>query len=192
MVESSNKMRYFIALEIPEENNAQLAQVQQDLKRIIPNLRLINPGKFHLTIAFVGEQPETLTPKLEETMLKAVTGVKPFSVTPAYIDGFPNLHTAHIIWAGVKGDIDQLFILQERIKDNLVGLNLSVDERRFVPHIALAKIRDFHITIVQESSIQEVMNQSFNPIEVSSIKLFESVPDKGLHTHNTLAEIKLV
>lgn len=185
-------MRYFIALEIPEESKSQLAKVQQDLKEIIPNLRLIDPVKFHVTIAFIGDQPENLISKLEKTMLDSSIGIKPFSVTPAYIDGFPNLHAAHIFWAGVKGDIDQLFILRERIKDNLIDLNLSVDERRFVPHIALAKIGNFHIRKDQESSIQQMMTLPFNPIQVNTIKLFESVPDKGLHTHNILAEIKLV
>jgi RNA 2',3'-cyclic 3'-phosphodiesterase len=185
-------MRFFISLEIPENSREQLAEVQNKLIQIIPSLKPTDPDKLHLTIAFVGEQPDQLKEPLIEVLNKSVDGIHPFTVTPAYIDGFPNLHHAHVVWVGVKGDIDKLFMVRERIKDGLISLKMDADERRFIPHIALGKTSSFDLIPEQELEIEKLEQLQFNPIQVTSIKLFESVPDHGLHSHNTLAEIKLI
>lgn len=186
-------MRFFIALEIPEECRKQLETVQENLRQIIPGVRLTNNDKLHLTIAFIGEQPDTLKESLVKVMENAASGIPPFSITPAYIDGFPNLHHAHTFWVGVKGDIDKLMIIRERIKDGLVSLGLDTEDRRYVPHIAIAKINNnFSLHKYQEAKLQEIMLNIFGPIQITAIKLFESIPEEGFHTHNTLAEIPLV
>lgn len=184
-------MRFFIALEIPEETRQELLQVQLKLKELIPNARLTDNGKLHLTIAFIGEQPESIKDQLTEVIKQASIGIAPFEVSPACLDGFPHMHTAHTLWIGVKGDTDKLYLLRHRIKDGLISLNLEVDERRFVPHIAIAKVNKFKLADWQERKLQQTMFQDFSPIKASSVKLFESIPQHGFHSHNTLAEIEL-
>lgn len=184
-------MRFFIALEISQESKNQLEIVQKKLQQIIPQLRLTDSEKLHLTIAFVGEQSEKIKDQLIEVMKNAVFGKKPFTVTPAYLDGFPDLHHAQTLWVGVKGDTDKLFVIQERVKDGLIGLGLEVDDRRYIPHIAIAKIKNFHLQPFQEAQLEKIMSHTFYLIRITSIKLFESVPQEGFHTHNTLAEIPL-
>lgn len=185
-------MRFFIALEIPEDNQKQLLEIQQRVKQLIPQVRLFSSNKLHLTIAFVGEQPDKLKRPLIEVIKQAVVGIPSFNVTPAYIDAFPKLHNPHTFWIGVKGDIDKLLLIRERVKDRLIFLNLAVDERRYTPHIAIAKINNgFNLKREQEDGLEQIMATHFDPISITSIKLFESIPQHGFHKHNTLAEIKL-
>ena len=184
-------MRFFIALEIPEQNKVQLQIVQQKLKTLIPEVRLTNPEKLHLTLAFIGEQPDKLQQQFTQIIQNAAEDIPPFEITPAYIDGFPNIHNPHTIWVGVKGDIDKLLLIRERIKDRLKSTNLLVDEHRFTPHIAIAKINNFRIDQRTENLIASFMAIDFDPIKISSIKLFASIPEGDFHKHNTLAEIKL-
>lgn len=185
-------MRFFIALEIPNENLLQFQSIQVKLRILIPQLKLTNFEKIHLTLAFIGEQFDELKSKLTQIIQTAAAGIAPFEVTPAYIDGFPNLHHPQVLWVGVKGDIDKVLLIRERIKDGLENLHLPVDERRFTPHITIAKLNN-HININRglEVDLEKIMTLSFNPIKISSIKLFESAPEGGFHKHNTLAEIKL-
>lgn len=185
-------MRFFIALETPKESRQQLGLIQQQLKTIIPQVRLTDPEKLHLTIAFIGEHPEEFKDQLVKVIQDAAQNLPPFTVTPAYLDGFPHLHNAHTLWIGVKGDTDKLFLLRHRIKDGLVKLGLPIDERRYTPHIAIAKLNHLKLTTPQEERLQQIMQLPVKPIQVSSIKLFESIPEDGFHTHNTLAEIPLV
>lgn len=186
-------MRFFIALEIPEPDRDQLKMVQNRLKELLPDIRPTENDKLHLTLAFIGEQEESLKDSLIKVLTDAASEIKPFSITPSYLDGFPNIHHPHTLWVGVKGDIDKLVIIRERIKDGVNALNIGIDERRFIPHIAIAKSNNrLKITHILEKSLQQMMEKlTFTPITISSIRLFESIPDEGFHTHNTLAEIKL-
>lgn len=184
-------MRFFIALEIPEESKIELERLQGRIQELIPNIRLTDPKKLHLTIAFIGEQPDTLREKLAEVIKESAQNIPAFEFTPGFIDGFPNLHKPNVIWIGVKGDVDKLYLLEERISDKLKNLNLSIQERRFVPHIALAKAKNLKLNEEIEGKLQEIGNIDLKPIKVSSIKLFESIPSQGLHKHNILAEAKL-
>ncbi|MBI3109629.1 RNA 2',3'-cyclic phosphodiesterase [Candidatus Daviesbacteria bacterium] len=185
-------MRFFIGLEIPNENLLQFQAIQAKLHTLIPQVRLTDLAKIHLTLAFLGEQPVELKGQLAEIIRKAAENVPNFEVTPAYIDGFPHLHHPQALWVGVKGDIDKILLIRERIKDGLASLHLPVDERRFIPHISIAKANN-HLKIDQklEANLEKIMAQAFDPIKISSIKLFASLPQNGFHSHNTLAEIKL-
>lgn len=185
-------MRFFIALEIPRQNLAEFQSIQASLHTLIPQARLTNTDKVHLTLAFLGEQLSELKGELIKVIEDSVLSISPFAVTPAYIDGFPTIHHPQVLWVGVKGDIDKIFLIREGIKDGLQKLRLPVDERRFVPHISIAKFNNFHIDRDLEIKLENIFASPFYPIKVSSIKLFESVPNEGFHKHNTLAEIKLV
>ncbi len=185
-------MRFFIALEIPSENIPSFQAIQAKLHTLIPQARLTDLDKIHLTLAFLGEQPDELKDKLTQIIQAAISGVASFEVTPAYIDGSPNIHHPNILWVGVKGDIDKVLLIREYIKDGLASLHLPVDERRFVPHISIAKFnKEFSVDRSLEANLEKIMTEDLTPIQISSIKLFESVPNEGFHKHNTLAEIKL-
>ena len=185
-------MRFFIALEIPSENLAQFQAIQRSLHTLVPQAKLTAVDKIHLTLAFVGEQPDQLKDSLARIIEEAAKNIQTFEVTPAYIDGFPNIHHLEVLWVGVKGDIDKILLIRESIKDSLESVHLPADERRFVPHITIAKLNNnFQVNRDLEVKLEEVMTFSFEPIQISSIKLFESIPEGGLHQHNTLAEVKL-
>ncbi len=186
-------MRFFIALEIPSENRLQFQAIQAKLHTLIPQVKITDLDKIHLTLAFLGEQLDQLEDKLVEIIRKAVKDIHSFEVTPAYIDGFPNIHHPNILWVGVKGDIDKILLIRERIKDGLEQLHFPVDERRFVPHISIAKLNNpLNISINLEENLEKIMTEDLTPIKISSIKLFESVANEGFHKHNTLAEVKLL
>jgi len=185
-------MRFFIALEIPSENIPSFQAIQAKLHILIPQAKLTNPDKIHLTLAFLGEQEDSLKDKLTQIIKVSAEGISSFEVTPAYIDGFSDIHHPSILWVGVKGDIDKVLLLRERIKDSLTSLNLPVDERRFIPHISIAKFnKPIKIDQILEANLEKIIPGELNPIKVTSIKLFESVPNEGFHKHNTLAEITL-
>ncbi len=185
-------MRFFIALEIPPENTQDIFQVQKQIKDIIPSLKVTYPEKLHLTIAFIGDQDDEMKDKLIEVITEAAHDIHPFEVSPGYIDAFPNIHHPQVLWMGVSGEVTNLIILRERIKDGLKALNLPVDERRFTPHITIGKLQNIELNEEQEALLQQLALEKYQPIQISSIKLFESVPNQGFHNHNTLAEIKLI
>ena len=107
-------MRFFIALEIPSENGFQFQAIQDSLSKLIPQVKLTSLDKIHLTLAFLGEQSDNLVSDLPRIIQQAASGISPFEVTPAYIDGFPNLHHPNNLWVGVKGDIDKVLLIGKK------------------------------------------------------------------------------
>ncbi len=185
-------MRFFVAFEIPEQNKPQFKVLQNNVCQLLPDLRPTNQEKLHLTLAFIGDQLPEVKPDLIEVLKIAAKQIAPFQITPAYIDGFPNIHNPRIIWTGIKGDIDKIIIIRERIKDGLAQLHLDTDPRRFIPHITIGKFNENKlIDLTIEEQLQSFMHNTFAPIQINAIKLFESIPQGGLHKHNTLAEINL-
>jgi 2'-5' RNA ligase len=186
-------MRFFIALEIAADCLKSLTAVQKDLHQIIPDIKLTDNNKLHLTIAFIGEADNSKIPQFTNIIQDAVSGISPFDIIPAYIDAFPELHHPHTFWVGIKGDIDKLFVIRERIKDGITKLGFDTDERRYIPHIAVGKVNPpYVLSGHQESLLQKMsINEDFETINITSIKLFESIPEEGFHTHNTLAEVPL-
>src|SRR3989338_1440505 len=185
-------MRFFIALEVPEENRQEINLIQERLKQLIPEVRLTDYHKLHLTLAFIGDHDQSLKADLVEIINLAALDIPHFVVTPAYMDAFPKLHDPHTFWLGVKGDVDKLFLLEERLKDQLLKIKLEVDNRRYIPHIAIGKIPSYEIDETLEAQLEDiVINSRLSPISIAAIKLFESIPSGDFHEHNTLAEIQL-
>lgn len=184
-------MRFFIAIPIPTCDLPCLEDVQHHLQEVLPEAGLSPAEKLHLTLAFLGEQQDELQQDLTEGLRKACLGIHQFTITPAYIDAFPNIHHPHTFWVGVKGDVDQLIILRERVKDEIVKLGLPVDERRFIPHIKIGGMHQRQIARDEEESLQKISFDGLNPIHVGSIRLYNSIPEGTFHRHNTLAEIQL-
>lgn len=90
-------MRFFIALEIPRENLAEFQSIQAKLHTLIPQAKLTDVDKIHLTLAFIGEQPEELKIDLIKVITDATNEIPAFKVTPAYLDGFPEIHQHHTL-----------------------------------------------------------------------------------------------
>lgn len=184
-------MRFFIALDLSRENSRQVQDIQTLLSTQIPQVKLTDSTNLHLTLAYVGEQPDQYKDKITEVIKNSCKGIPPFTVSPSFIDGFPDIHSAQVLWLGLKGEVGNLFVLRERIKDGLIDLRLVVDERRFSPHITIGKLSKTDISAEVEKRLQDVVNFPFSPIHVNSIKLFQSIAQNGVHTHNILSETKL-
>ncbi|MCS7209103.1 MAG: hypothetical protein NZ874_05965, partial [Fimbriimonadales bacterium] len=76
-------MRLFVAALISEEVRAALAQARQTLERAVPDraLRWVAPENYHITLLFLGEQPEERVPEIVQAMKQARAGVVPFEIS---------------------------------------------------------------------------------------------------------------
>lgn len=90
----------------------------------------------HLTLAFLGNVPETRLPDL----CAAAAGVRgePFSLT---IDGLGFWPHNHLLWAGCPAPVAPLGELFDRLRQALgqAGFKVGGAGRDFVPHITLVR-----------------------------------------------------
>jgi 2'-5' RNA ligase len=126
-------IRAFVALPVPTAVRADLARLQAAL----PLPRPLAPEGFHLTLAFLGDQPE---PALEEAHL-ALAALHPpaFTLTLRGAALFGG-DRPRVVYAAVAPD-PVLVALQAKVVTALRRAGLAPEARRFTPHVTLGRLR---------------------------------------------------
>jgi RNA 2',3'-cyclic 3'-phosphodiesterase len=136
-------MRIFIALDIPGEIRARLAEYVERVRAYAPDARWARTEGLHVTLKFVGEVRE---PGVEE-IKAALTTVKssPFEVIFSNIGFFPTPKSPRIFWAGVQ-NAEALPQLAASVDQALAKLGIPREEKDYHPHLTLARAgaRDPH------------------------------------------------
>src|ERR1035441_6027074 len=85
------RFRLFIAVTIPEEVKAKIAEAQAELRRALPerSVRWTKREQFHLTLRFLGNVDALRVEALEETLRAACRGFSPLPVRAPGAGVFP-------------------------------------------------------------------------------------------------------
>lgn len=136
-------MRIFIALDIPGEIRAHLAEYMERVRSHAPDARWARTEGLHVTLKFVGEVKDA---KVEE-IRSALAGVKvaPFDVGFSTIGFFPTPKSPRVFWAGVQNG-DALPALAAAVDQALARLGIAPEEKDYHFHLTLARAgsRDPH------------------------------------------------
>lgn len=132
--------RLFIAVSIPEIVRANLARVGTAAN--VPGAKWVKPENFHLTLAFLGEVEERRVDAAEDATYTATEGyLEPLRLVAQGLGAFPDEQRAKVLWAGVTGDVPALSEMQAALSAELKQAGFTLDDRRFRPHITLARFR---------------------------------------------------
>jgi 2'-5' RNA ligase len=185
---SPEQIRSFIAIELSEEAKKGLARLRKELERDEHKfVKWVDPGGIHLTLKFLGNIPSKRVTEITEAMKRAAQGISPFLLEISGLGAFPNLKQARVLWVGVGGELDKLSTLQQNIDSALAALGFPKEERPFVPHLTLARIRE-RTSAPEGSGFGELVGSATfedkYPVEVEAIKLMRSqlTPAGALYT----------
>ena len=123
-------MRLFFALPVPPELVADLDQ-RWPVKASAPP---------HLTLAFLGEQPEERLPALLETGTAIAARHSPLELRTAVLGGFPRLASARVLWLGLEPS-PGLEALATDLRQALRDIGLPLDPGPFKAHLTLARTK---------------------------------------------------
>jgi 2'-5' RNA ligase len=132
--EETTMPRLFTGLELPPDVTQDLAI----MKGGIEGARWIEPDSYHITLRFVGDIPERAAHEL--TMeLQRVVAMPAFSLTLAGmgIFGSKKPHSLYVKVAD-SADLCRLQSMHERVCQSL---GLPPEQRKFIPHVTLARLR---------------------------------------------------
>jgi 2'-5' RNA ligase len=172
------KIRSFIAIELPQELKLALSRLQEKLKSAssVP-IRWVDPGNIHLTLKFLGDIDPEMTSKITSMLEEAARGMPPFSIEAIGLGVFPNMKRVQIIWVGLAGELEKLGQLQKRIEESLTPLGFPSETRAFTPHLTLARVRDYAHPNDRLTLGELIANMSFEQkykINVNAILLMKS------------------
>jgi 2'-5' RNA ligase len=175
---SPEQIRSFVAIELPEEAKKGLARLRRELERDEHRfVKWVEPGGIHITLKFLGNIPSERVTEITEAIRKAVQGISPFHLEISGLGAFPSLKQARVLWVGVGGEVDKLSTLQQNIDSALAALGFAKEERPFVPHLTLARIREGASPPERRSFGELVGSTTFEdkyPVKVEAIRLMRS------------------
>lgn len=121
-------MRLFVGLFPPED-------ICSDLLAAIGEKRPLTPvERWHVTLAFLGEQRPEERPEIERAISRAVyDDGAPFRLRLAGGGSFGSAS-----WAGVDGDLDALHRFRAALMASLAISDLLHDDRPFRPHLTVS------------------------------------------------------
>lgn len=128
-------LRLFVALDFPDDIRRRLA----GLGGGVPGARWTEEEKLHLTLRFIGEVPDDTAHDIDS----ALAGIEApaFDLTLDGVGVFGSGRSARVLWAGVERN-EPLAHLQAKIESALVRAGIAPEERRFSPHVTLARLKD--------------------------------------------------
>jgi 2'-5' RNA ligase len=178
--------RCFVALEVDDEVKDKLAGLIEKIKALGVEGTFPSRGQLHITLAFLGElNEEEANEKI--SVLKTVS-FPAFEFEVRGVGFFPNRNFVRTAWAGVGAGSQEVRKIQAIVSDFLG----HEEDRPFVPHVALARIRTRKnvekLLGLQEEHEEEVFGRS----KASSIVFKKSTLTPNGPVYEDLETIKLI
>jgi RNA 2',3'-cyclic 3'-phosphodiesterase len=142
----------------------------------------------HVTIKFIGEWPESRLEELNDA-LSALLPREPFEAEVKELGWFPNEWSPRILWAGVHGG-DPLLELAHDTDKCLAKLGIPKEDRRFTPHLTLARMKNPVPLRRLQQRIQEAQTTSLGKFPVAQFFLFRSDPGSNASIYRKVREYR--
>ncbi len=134
--------RLFVAVELDGDVQQALNRLQHDLQRHrLLGLRWVRPEGVHLTLKFLGETPRDKVASVVEALSSSTAGVAPHELSLGTLGTFGSRNAPRVLWVDLEGDLALLLRLQEQVERALRALGFPAENRRFSPHLTLARVR---------------------------------------------------
>jgi 2'-5' RNA ligase len=147
-------IRAFLAVELSQELRAELAVVQQELKRRIePEMKRgtriswAQPASIHLTLKFLGDMDEQVIDPLRAALEQAIGSHIAVNVPLERLGAFPRPQRPRVLWIGPSenwekgGEAKRVTEIHGAIEQACEGLSFLRETKPFSPHLTLARIK---------------------------------------------------
>ncbi len=173
--------RLFIAV-IPDRPTQLLVEQTQAYARAAGlTARWVKPAGVHLTLNFLGDQPQERVAALCQALQQVAATQRSFSLTLGGVGVFPNRQRPRVLWLGVGGAVAPLTALQQAVTVALTVLEIPAETRPFRPHLTVGRLRDpVPASFIQQlDRLQASVGQRTVSLPVRQITLIRSELGSG-------------
>lgn len=180
-------MRLFTAIHLTPEIVLRLDRLLSAL-RTEAFIKWSPLDNLHITTKFIGEWPETRLDELHE-VLSVLGPREPFKVELKDLGWFPNERSPRVLWLGVHGG-DALAQLAHETEQRLEALGIIREERKFSPHLTLARIKNPVPLHRLRQRVSELQPAALGSFSVSYFSLFRSDPGSNASIYRSLRDYR--
>jgi 2'-5' RNA ligase len=182
-------MRLFTGISLAPDIIKRLSAALEQL-RPAAHLNWSPVANLHITCRFIGEWPEANLPDLTNALNTTATG-GPIPIHISRFGFFPNPHHPHSFFAGVQAG-PGLADLATAINHALGPLGLKPEDRPWLPHVTLARIKKNSDVRTLRERIAAMTDFDFGAFDATSFQLFASKPTATGSVYSRLATYDLM
>jgi 2'-5' RNA ligase len=187
----SQKIRVFIAIELPDSLKSQLEQVQQELKSLRLKARWVRVENIHLTLKFLGDIDAGDIDDIGGAMAGAAADSAPLALKIGGIGFFPGIKRPRVVWVGLGGEIRNLLNLQLNLADRLAAIGFAKEKRSFKAHLTLGRIRQAANPAAVRRILKGYIELGDHPFVADRMTLFQSTLKPTGAVYSKLKETEL-
>ncbi len=185
----SGMTRTFAAVGLPETHKTRLRQLEERLAPDAAGVRWVAPALCHLTLAFLGDVPNTDLDQVCRAVGEAAASIAAFELSLEGLGAFPNPSRPRVVWAGLTGaGLDGLRALQVAVVRALKAAGRPPVDERFSPHITIGRVKTGRGPAANLASLlQRHQDWSAGPFDVAEVVTFASILAPSGPTYTALA-----
>ena len=168
--------RIFVAIDLPDPVRQRIA----DLCYGVNGARWVPIDQMHLTLRFAGEVDETTFSDVVEALVNVEEA--PFVLALKGSGHFPPRRDPRVLWIGVQEN-PVLARLGQKVEDALAEVGVETEDRKFHPHITVARLRDFTKPNDVIPFLQQTALFTVESIPVREFHLYSSELSRDGATH---------
>ena len=184
-------MRLFLAIDPPAHVRGAIWNATASVRETWPDVAWVPESRIHLTLKFLGEQPDAAVAPLAQAM-RAIgqSHIAPM-MRVGGIGAFPNFRRPRVVWIGVEPE-PRLELLHHDIEVACDGLGYEIDGRPFRPHLTLGRIKTHgDVVRIRALSVAAKKVRFTDEFPVVGIDLKQSVLGADGPAHTTLSTASL-
>jgi len=133
-------VRLFLAINLPPAVRREVVAATAELRTTAPELAWVTEPRLHLTLKFLGEQPEASVEAIEGVLAGVAGRHRELMMTVGGVGAFPNFRRARVVWMGIQQE-PRLELLHHDVETGCETLGFEVEGRPFRPHLTLARVK---------------------------------------------------
>ena len=177
----SDKLRLFVAADVPELHRDWIQNEIRPWREQIPSARWTEPRNQHLTLKFLGWVATEGQGAIEEACERVAGSHRAASLRLSAPGAFPTARRARVLWVGVEDPAGLLPALAEALDRALEPLGFPIEERSFTAHLTLARLK-----VPARVELPELDASQLGGFQVDSIGLWQSHLARGGATYELL------
>ncbi|HZZ01247.1 MAG TPA: RNA 2',3'-cyclic phosphodiesterase [Candidatus Baltobacteraceae bacterium] len=172
-------MRLFAGVALDEATRAVCGEVIDELQRSGFAARFEERDKLHVTLAFLGNVDSERRGEIVRVMDETAAATGPFDLTFDKVGAFPHERSPRIVYVGAREQGRDYRLLCARLRGGFGELGFRFKDDA-VAHVTVARIKDLRRPL-------PLVGVAPATLRVSTLTLFESLPDKEKNTSRYIA-----
>jgi 2'-5' RNA ligase len=186
-----SQLRLFAALPIPKAAELTLREAQSTLKRKAQRSRLTprwtDPEQLHVTLKFLGYTEAERLSELEAAVRDEAALSHPIRTSWSGLGAFPSPNRARVLIARLSDPRAELLALYSRLEAAFESLGFPFEERAFVPHVTLARIK----TPGNVQKWLEASSLAETSFEIDTLRLYRSTLRPTGAIYDVVVDVRL-